>query len=83
MRSRRSSPRGTLYSPDRARPSFAWQPPPRRPNNLRRNDGQFALPPFLHNTGQRGEFVLLLNIPSATGGAEDKYDDFHLLDAAA
>jgi uncharacterized protein (DUF885 family) len=33
-------------------------------------------PPFLHNTGQRGEFVLPLNIPSATGGASDKYDDF-------
>jgi uncharacterized protein (DUF885 family) len=33
-------------------------------------------PPLLHNTGQRGEFVLPLNIPSATGGAEDKYDDF-------
>jgi uncharacterized protein (DUF885 family) len=33
-------------------------------------------PPFLHNTGQRGEFILPLNIPSATGGAEDKYDDF-------
>ena len=33
-------------------------------------------PPFLHNTGQRGEFVLPLNIPSATGGAEDRYDDF-------
>jgi len=33
-------------------------------------------PPFLHNTGQRGEFVLPLNIPSATGGKEDKYDDF-------
>ena len=33
-------------------------------------------PPFLHNTGQRGEFVLPLNIPSATGGAADKYDDF-------
>jgi uncharacterized protein (DUF885 family) len=33
-------------------------------------------PPFLHNTGQRGEFVLPLNIPSATGGANDKYDDF-------
>ena len=25
-------------------------------------------PPFLHNTGQRGEFVLPLNIPSANGG---------------
>jgi uncharacterized protein (DUF885 family) len=33
-------------------------------------------PPLLHNTGQRGEFVLPLNIPSATGGAEDNYDDF-------
>jgi uncharacterized protein (DUF885 family) len=33
-------------------------------------------PPFLHNTGQRGEFVLPLNVPSATGGAADKYDDF-------
>jgi uncharacterized protein (DUF885 family) len=39
-------------------------------------------PPFLHNTGQRGQFVLPLNIPSATGGAEDKYDDF-TLDAVA
>jgi len=39
-------------------------------------------PPFLHNTGQRGEFVLPLNIPSANGGAEDKYDDF-TLDAVA
>jgi uncharacterized protein (DUF885 family) len=33
-------------------------------------------PPFVNNTGQRGEFVLPLNIPSATGGEEDKYDDF-------
>jgi hypothetical protein len=33
-------------------------------------------PALLHNTGQRGEFVLPLNIPSSTGGAEDKYDDF-------
>jgi len=33
-------------------------------------------PPFLHNTGQRGEFVLPLNIPSASGGAADQYDDF-------
>ncbi|MGD0798126.1 MAG: DUF885 domain-containing protein [Acidobacteriaceae bacterium] len=39
-------------------------------------------PPFLHNTGQRGEFVLPLNIPSATGGAADQYDDF-TYDAAA
>ena len=33
-------------------------------------------PPFLHNTGQRGEFVLPLNIPSANGGSGDQYDDF-------
>jgi uncharacterized protein (DUF885 family) len=33
-------------------------------------------PPFLNNTGQRGEFILPLNIPSATGGAEEQYDDF-------
>jgi Bacterial protein of unknown function (DUF885) len=33
-------------------------------------------PPFVHNTGQRGEFVLPLNIPSATGGEQDTYDDF-------
>jgi uncharacterized protein (DUF885 family) len=34
-------------------------------------------PPFLHNTGQRGVFVLPLNVPSATGGAAEKYDDFN------
>ena len=33
-------------------------------------------PPFLHNTGQRGEFVLPLNIPATNGGTEDHYDDF-------
>jgi hypothetical protein len=33
-------------------------------------------PPLLHNTGQRGEFVLPLNIPSSSGGEADKYDDF-------
>jgi Bacterial protein of unknown function (DUF885) len=33
-------------------------------------------PPLLHNTGQRGEFVLPLNIPSASGGEADRYDDF-------
>lgn len=33
-------------------------------------------PPFLHNTGQRGEFVLPLNIPATDGGEADKYDDF-------
>lgn len=33
-------------------------------------------PPFLSNTGQRGEFVLPLNLPSATGSAAEKFDDF-------
>ena len=33
-------------------------------------------PPLLHNTGQRGEFVLPLNIPAADGAAADRYDDF-------
>jgi uncharacterized protein (DUF885 family) len=33
-------------------------------------------PALLHNTGQRGEFVLPLNIPSANSASEDKYDDF-------
>ena len=40
-------------------------------------------PPFLHNTGQKGEFVLPLNIPAAPGqAASEKYDDF-TFDAAA
>jgi len=40
-------------------------------------------PPFLHNTGQRGEFVLPLNIPAAAGQkASLQYDDF-TFDAAA
>jgi uncharacterized protein (DUF885 family) len=40
-------------------------------------------PPFLHNTGQKGEFVLPLNIPGPAGeGTADKYDDF-TYDAAA
>jgi len=40
-------------------------------------------PPFLHNTGQKGEFVLPLNIPAASGeSAAEKYDDF-TFDAAA
>jgi uncharacterized protein (DUF885 family) len=40
-------------------------------------------PPFLHNTGQKGEFVLPLNIPSGSGGKPaEKYDDF-TFDAAA
>ncbi len=40
-------------------------------------------PPFLHNTGQRGEFVLPLNIPAGPGQvASEQYDDF-TFDAAA
>ncbi|HMF07710.1 MAG TPA: DUF885 domain-containing protein [Thermoanaerobaculia bacterium] len=40
-------------------------------------------PPFLHNTGQKGVFVLPLNIPPAPGqAAAEKYDDF-AYDAAA
>jgi len=40
-------------------------------------------PPFLHNTGQKGEFVLPLNIPAGPGEKESlKYDDF-TYDAAA
>ena len=40
-------------------------------------------PPFLHNTGQKGEFVLPLNMPPDPGQATaDKYDDF-TFDAAA
>ncbi len=40
-------------------------------------------PPFLHNTGQKGEFVLPLNIPAAPGQASaEKYDDF-TFDAAS
>jgi uncharacterized protein (DUF885 family) len=40
-------------------------------------------PPFLHNTGQKGVFVLPLNIPAAAGqGKADEYDDF-AYDAAA
>jgi len=40
-------------------------------------------PPFLHNTGQKGEFVLPLNIPAGPGQtAAEQYDDF-TYDAAA
>ena len=39
-------------------------------------------PPFLNNTGQRGVFVLPLNLPPAAGKAADKYDDF-TFDAAS
>jgi len=40
-------------------------------------------PPLLHNTGQKGAFVLPLNIPSGPGQpASEKYDDF-TFDAAA
>lgn len=33
-------------------------------------------PPFLNNTGQRGVFVLPLNMPPKPGEKADKYDDF-------
>jgi len=39
-------------------------------------------PPFLNNTGQRGVFVLPLNMPPAAGEKADKYDDF-TFDAAS
>jgi uncharacterized protein (DUF885 family) len=40
-------------------------------------------PPFIHNTGQKGEFVLPLNIPAGPGQTmTEKYDDF-TYDAAA
>jgi len=40
-------------------------------------------PPFLHNTGEKGVFVLPLNIPAAPGQpASERYDDF-TFDAAA
>jgi uncharacterized protein (DUF885 family) len=40
-------------------------------------------PPFLHNTGERGAFILPLNIPAGPGQpASEKYDDF-TFDAAA
>jgi len=31
---------------------------------------------FLNNTGQRGEFVLPLTMPSSNGAKDDRYDDF-------
>ena len=31
---------------------------------------------FLNNSGQRGEFVLPLTMPSANGAKDDRYDDF-------
>ncbi len=40
-------------------------------------------PPFLHNTGQKGVFVLPLNIPAGPGqSSSEQYDDF-TYDAAA
>jgi uncharacterized protein (DUF885 family) len=39
-------------------------------------------PPLLHNTGQRGEFVLPLKMPGSNGKAAETYDDF-TFDAAA
>src|ERR1700677_1365194 len=40
-------------------------------------------PPFLHNTGQKGVFVLPLNIPAAAGQASSECDDDFAYDAAA
>jgi hypothetical protein len=39
-------------------------------------------PPFLNNTGQRGVFILPLNLPAAAGGKASVFDDF-TFDAAA
>jgi Bacterial protein of unknown function (DUF885) len=39
-------------------------------------------PPLLNNTGQRGVFVLPLNLPTAAGEKVDRYDDF-TFDAAS
>ena len=39
-------------------------------------------PPFLHNTGQKGEFVLPLNPAPSSGDSADKFNDF-TFDAAA
>ena len=33
-------------------------------------------PPFIHNTGQKGEFVLPMNIPAPPGEKALQYDDF-------
>lgn len=40
-------------------------------------------PPFLHNTGQRGVFVLPLNMPAGAGQAEAAKVDDYTFDAAA
>jgi uncharacterized protein (DUF885 family) len=39
-------------------------------------------PPFLNNTGQRGVFILPLNLPAAAGGKAAVFDDF-TFDAAS
>jgi uncharacterized protein (DUF885 family) len=39
-------------------------------------------PPFMRNTGEKGEFVLPLNIPAGPGQKAEKYDDFTFDDAA-
>ena len=39
-------------------------------------------PPFMNNTGERGEFVLPLNVPAGPGQPGAQYDDF-TFDAAA
>ena len=40
-------------------------------------------PPFLNNTGQKGEFVLPLNMPAAAGSAKSEKVDDYAYDAAS
>jgi uncharacterized protein (DUF885 family) len=40
-------------------------------------------PPFLHNTGEQGEFVLPLNMPSGSGSNTNEKVDDYTFDAAA
>lgn len=40
-------------------------------------------PPFLNNTGQKGEFVLPLNMPAAAGSAKSEKVDDYTFDAAS
>lgn len=40
-------------------------------------------PPFLHNTGEQGEFVLPLNIPASSGSNQNEKVDDYTYDAAA
>ncbi|MBV9227229.1 MAG: DUF885 domain-containing protein, partial [Acidobacteriaceae bacterium] len=40
-------------------------------------------PPFLHNTGEQGEFVLPLNMPASSGSNQNEKVDDYTYDAAA